>query len=525
MVHNITPHKLTTIIKLKDLKPLVEKGHLFRNILRYRKIELTVPQLKYLPYPFLIAISLRLLSRKQSLIRDGLGNEILITLPVILKLFWKALTDLVRAPFLLNRIKGEVTSFSNLCKIEKTEPKLDLSLTPVYLRTDLLFGLSAGGSISHISGVFNNLDQTGVKPVLLSTDTLPAIRPDLVSLLIQPDRDFLDFPELPSINFTTSMAPEIHKLLNNIKPAFLYQRYSVHNYSGVQLARQLNIPFILEYNGSQIWVRQNWSKRLRHEKLAEQIELLNLNCANVVVVVSRASKNEILSRGIEPDKILINPNGVDPNIYSSQIDGSKIRSRFGLNEKIVLGFIGTFGPWHGTEILVRAYGLLLKKYPEYQESTRLLMIGDGKTIPLVKEEINIFNIEANVILPGAVPQQEGPEYLAACNLLVSPHVPNSDGTPFFGSPTKLFEYMAMGKGIVASDLDQIGEVLEHNHTAWMVKPGDPESLMLGLKTLIDNPDLGKRLGEAARSEVVAKYTWKEHTRKIIEKLKERCPCN
>jgi glycosyltransferase involved in cell wall biosynthesis len=115
--------------------------------------------------------------------------------------------------------------------------------------------------------------------------------------------------------------------------------------------------------------------------------------------------------------------------------------------------------------------------------------------------------------------------LAACDLLASPHVPNPDGTPFFGSPTKLFEYMAMGKGIIASDLDQIGEVLEHDQTAWMVQPGDTESLMLGLKILIDNPEIGKRLGEAARREVVAKYTWKEHTRKIIEKLKERCHCD
>ena len=53
------------------------------------------------------------------------------------------------------------------------------------------------------------------------------------------------------------------------------------------------------------------------------------------------------------------------------------------------------------------------------------------------------------------------QYLAAYDILVSPHVPNSDGAPFFGSPTKLFEYMTTGKGIVASNLDQIGEVLKH----------------------------------------------------------------
>jgi glycosyltransferase involved in cell wall biosynthesis len=167
----------------------------------------------------------------------------------------------------------------------------------------------------------------------------------------------------------------------------------------------------------------------------------------------------------------------------------------------------------------------MKQYPEYRKTTHLLMIGDGNTMSQVKSEINSFNIADNVTLTGIVPQEEGPAHLAACDLLASPHVPNPDGTPFFGSPTKLFEYMAMGKGIIASDLDQIGEVLEHDQTAWLVKPGDAESLMLGLKTMIDNPEINRRLGEAARREVVAKYTWKEHTRKIIEKLKERCLCD
>jgi glycosyltransferase involved in cell wall biosynthesis len=141
-------------------------------------------------------------------------------------------------------------------------------------------------------------------------------------------------------------------------------------------------------------------------------------------------------------------------------------------------------------------------------------------MPLVKETLAKYAVGDACILAGRIPQEQGPAYLAACDILASPHVPNPDGTPFFGSPTKLFEYMAMGKGIVASDLDQIGEILKHEKTAWMVKPGDAESLMLGLKRLIDDTALREKLGRAAREEVVAKYTWKEHTRKIMEKLKE-----
>jgi glycosyltransferase involved in cell wall biosynthesis len=203
------------------------------------------------------------------------------------------------------------------------------------------------------------------------------------------------------------------------------------------------------------------------------------------------------------------------------VDGSGVRCQYNLVGKTVIGFIGTFGKWHGAEVLAEAFGQLLQEFPVLRDEVRLFLIGDGLTMPLVKEQLTKFDVMDACILTGMIPQEEGPAYLAACDILASPHVPNPDGTPFFGSPTKLFEYMAMGKGIVASDLEQIGEVLTHDQTAWMVKPGDAQSLKLGLKVLIDDQQRRERLGEAARREVVSKYTWREHTRKIIDKLKER----
>lgn len=214
---------------------------------------------------------------------------------------------------------------------------------------------------------------------------------------------------------------------------------------------------------------------------------------------------------------------MDPEKYSPDIDGSPIRKKLGIENKIVLGFIGTFGKWHGAEVLAESYGMLLKQDPQLKERVILLLIGDGMAMPIVKERLIQADALSNVILTGTVKQEKGPKYLAACDILVSPHVPNPDQTAFFGSPTKLFEYMAMGKGIVASDLDQIGEILEHQKTALLVKPGSAESLAEGLRALIDNPKLRNSLGQNARKKAVSEHSWKEHIRKIIERLLELQP--
>src|SRR4029077_16567837 len=217
-------------------------------------------------------------------------------------------------------------------------------------------------------------------------------------------------------------------------------------------------------------------------------------------------------------RVLVNPNAVDPARYTPDLDGGVIRRRLGLEDRTVLGFISTFQPWHGAVVLARAFAALLERHAEYRHFVRLLMIGAGPELAEAKRVIDAARFAETVIFTGLVAQEEGPSYLAACDILVSPHVPNADGTPFFGSPTKLFEYMAMGRGIVASDLDQIGEVLDHGRTAWLVPPGEVDALADGLRRLIDDPELRGALGSAARREAVTRHTCREHTRRTIERL-------
>ena len=259
---------------------------------------------------------------------------------------------------------------------------------------------------------------------------------------------------------------------------------------------------------------------MKYERLSERIERLNLASADLVVVVSRAMRDDVVARGADPARVLVNPNGVDPERYRPDVDGRPVRARYGLDRHTVIGFIGTFGPWHGAEVLARAFVALLRQDPLLAESVRLLMIGDGVTMASVRRILTDGDALKLTTFTGLVPQEQGPEHLAACDVLVSPHVANPDGSAFFGSPTKVFEYMAMGKGIVAADLDQIGEVLQHGQTAWLVQPGDAGVLAAALARLVADADLRRRLGSKARREAVAHHTWRAHVRRTIDRVSD-----
>ena len=81
-------------------------------------------------------------------------------------------------------------------------------------------------------------------------------------------------------------------------------------------------------------------------------------------------------------------------------------------------------------------------------------------------------------------------------------------------PLKLFEYMAAGVPILATDLPSIREVLRHGENAWLIPPGDPKALAEGIRHLLENPELARRLAERARGDV-QKYTWKHRAETIL----------
>jgi glycosyltransferase involved in cell wall biosynthesis len=428
----------------------------------------------------------------------------------------RCLADLVGFPliYVYARLKARQLSRQRV----RHGPSRPLVRRAAYLRANLWQESKAGGSVAHTAGVLTGLKAAGMTVTYVGTTQFaPAISLGMESHIVPPRLRWLrNLPDLSLLAYSEIFWRRSYAMLAAEPLDFVYQRYSLLNYSGAEVASRLGCPLVLEYNGSEVWVARHWSTPLVFEDLADRIERANLRRAELVVVVSRALRDEVVARGVPPERVLINPNAVDPARYHPGIDGRLVRRRLELDGKLVVGFIGTFGPWHGAEVLAKAVRPIATRIPR----AHFLFIGDGSGMPKVQEIIAADGVGARVTFAGLVPQEEAPAYLAACDILVSPHVGNPDGSPFFGSPTKLFEYMAMGKGIVASDLDQIGEVLAHGKTAWLVPPGDPTILAAGLCALAEDPDLRRALGEAAREEALRHHTWDAHVRRLLQRLVE-----
>lgn len=389
------------------------------------------------------------------------------------------------------------------------------ALDLAYLGVPPLQTVSPGGALSHMCGVLQGLAQSDVHCKVFSSYTIPAV--GFPQQRIAPRKRPHLFWETVVMGHNIRFARQVRTLLKSTRPRVLYQRHGRFLYAGALLSQWLSLPLVLEYNGSEAWVAQHWdpSRFGWWLRLCEQV---SLSQASLIVTVSQALRDELLESGVSAERILVNPNAVDPEFFHPDCGRTEIRKQINIgDDEVVVGLLSTFSYFHGPLVFSQAVQRLLTDFPK-DIRLRFLLIGDGLLLPEVKKALEGYVSTGQVIFLGLVGQQQVRSYLDACDILVSPHVPMPDGRPFIGSPTKLFEYMAMGKAIVASNLDQLSEVLEHGRTACLVEPGNTQELAAAIHRVASDPVLRQRLGQQARKVVVERHTWKQNGARILEAL-------
>jgi glycosyltransferase involved in cell wall biosynthesis len=383
--------------------------------------------------------------------------------------------------------------------------------TLAYLRTDFWFGVRAGGSVSHIGGFLRGARTLGYEATVVTSDPLANLPEATREIVIAPPARPRLVEEAALIGFNRAFAAGAVSALRAHPPDILVHRHSVFSLAGVIVARALDRPLVLEVNSSEVWVRRAWS-RLQLEGLAAGLERRAFAAADRITVVSAVLARQLAEMGVAPDKIVVNPNGVAIERFDPSARGENVRGRLAIpSNAIVVGFLGTFTRWHGVLFLAEQVRAMLDADPRLV----FLFIGDGDLRGAVEARIESAGAGARCRFTGLVAPDEIPTHLAACDILVSPHLPFEDGTEFFGSPTKLFEYMAAGRSVAASRLGQIGEIVRDGESGLLFAPGDATALRSTVLRLAADPALRDRLGRAARGVVEREYTWTDNARRAL----------
>jgi len=343
-----------------------------------------------------------------------------------------------------------------------------------------------------------------------------------------PERHLLLFKELELLDkfmgMKTRIRQELRNLLYNLvlyertiedlrawRPDFIYERYALFNFAGIRLARELGVPHILEVNAP-LSYEQEKMRGLEMKELARETERRIFQESDRVIVVSRQLQEFVASCGVPESRIHVLPNAVDPQRFAAVRDGAKVRAQHQLDNKCVVGFVGSLKPWHGTETLIEAFRGLHERVAH----THLLIVGDGPARENLEKVAQANVLNGAVTFTGNVPYDDIPRYIAAMDIAVAPYIPHEN---FYYSPIKIFEYMIMGKPVVAGKIGQVEELITDNETGVLFEPGNVAQLTNALALLANDSQRRQRLGETARAWVQKERTWDNNAQRVIEILR------
>lgn len=268
------------------------------------------------------------------------------------------------------------------------------------------------------------------------------------------------------------------------------------------------LPFFLRYSANVVWEAHTLpSQRSRYVKY--------WNRCRAIVVISKGLMEELVKIGVPKEKILVAPDGIDVTKFEIRNSKLEIRNslRLPLNKKIVM-YTGQLFDWKGADVLLEV-ARQVKSQKSKVESPVFVFVGG------VKEDVERFKHNAqgldNVLILGQQPHGKIPLYQRAADVLVLPNKKGSAVSERWTSPLKLFEYMASGVPIVASNLPSIREVLNESN-ALLIEPNNPEALAQGIHNALHNDEFAKRISTKA-FEDVQQFTWGKRAERILTALR------
>ncbi|APF39939.1 glycosyltransferase family 4 protein [Neomicrococcus aestuarii] len=306
---------------------------------------------------------------------------------------------------------------------------------------------------------------------------------------------------------------ELSALVREFRPAVLHTTTHFVNALVVRtVAEAFGIPWVYEVRGqlADTWASADPEHRATSERyrLFVEREAEAARSANAVVTLGKSMQENLMRQDVDPSKIFICPNAVGESFLETPGTMESARTALGLDPSLdYLGTVSSIVPYEGLDVLVDAFARLTPDFPR----ARLLIVGDGVSLPALKTQVRDLGLEEKVVFTGRVARDLTPTYHQALCLFVVPRK-DLDVTRSV-TPLKPVEASASSRAIVASDLPALRELVQDGFNGILSEPDSPEALAEAIARGLSDPKLREELGARGREWVLEDRTWSANARK------------
>lgn len=312
--------------------------------------------------------------------------------------------------------------------------------------------------------------------------------------------------ELLEIFYTAYCFGKTARAIQSFNPDFIYDRYIIFNAGTVLAGRMFRVPVFLEVNAPLAKERSvEPDEKLILRKIAYRMEKWICSHANWTIVVSTPLKQYLESIGVPRGKCIVMPNGVDAKRFVPSPGDVALRECLGIPEDgFVIGFTGVLRPWHGLELLVDAFGKMMKR----NSRAFLLIVGDGPYRTHLEKMVSEQGLGNCVRITGRIPHEKVPAYVSLFDVAVSPRA------TFYASPMKVIEYMALGRPVIVPHTANFLDIVENHSDGLTFEAGNAAAIEKALVQLYQDPALRRDLGIRARQKVERRLNWRWNAQEV-----------
>lgn len=363
------------------------------------------------------------------------------------------------------------------------------------------------GASTHVRETCHALRQRGHEVLIVSPAPGDLTHVQVPVEVIPPPRArWLGF-DVRYILLNRRISRALPQIAERFRPDALYERYSLYQDAGLRFCRRTGLPRILEVN---TFLAREQSDRLRMPRLARMVERSIWKRERAIITVSETLKDLLLREtGLDErrmDGFVISPVAVDPEFFKPGIPPAPEPLQFAAGRKLV-GYAGTLTAWHGVDLFFAA----ARKLRDADHPVALYCVGGPEQrAQRFRTRAEAEGLSSHLCFPGSIPFANVPSTLAAMDVCLIPD------TQDWSSPTKFFEFAAMERAIVAARSPSTTEVFGPgpDPTGLFFERGDARDMLDKILQVINDPDLARSLGKAARSHVLRHYTWDVSVGKI-----------